>query len=120
MLRHSFESDVARGLNLTPDGSSHPFFRFSYAIPSVWHTWQQNFHFIFVIITIINFIVFHRNVLTLLESASAETTFLSVCVCVRVRVVSLPVSVRICIQLCETALQCISPSFGGRRIQDRV
>ena len=42
VLRHSFVSDVARGRNLTPDGSSHFVL---HAILNVWHTWDL--HFIF-------------------------------------------------------------------------
>ena len=45
LVRHSFASDVARGRNLTPDGSSHLVL---HAILDVWHVWHKNFHPIFV------------------------------------------------------------------------
>ena len=45
VLRHSFVSDVARGRNLTPDGSSHLVL---HAILDVWHVWHKTFHPIFV------------------------------------------------------------------------
>ena len=38
VLRHSFVSDVARGRNLTPDGSSHVVV---HAILDVWHAWHK-------------------------------------------------------------------------------
>ena len=40
VLRHSFVSDVARGRNLTPDGSSHLVL---HAILDVWHAWHKTF-----------------------------------------------------------------------------
>ena len=45
VLRHTLVSDVARGRNLTPDGSSHLVL---HAVLDVWHVWHKTFHPIFV------------------------------------------------------------------------
>ena len=102
MLRHSFVSDVARGRNLTRDGSSHFVL---HAIPDVWHAWDL--HFIFSVLVASGPVC-----LPLHQFVPSQSVCVCVCVslCLSVSVsVSLCrcVSVSLCLCLCVCASVCV-------------
>ena len=88
VLRHSFVSDVARGRNLTPDGSSHLVL---HAILDVWHVWHKTFHPIFV-----HHHHHHPPHSPLSRFGSCPLPNLSVCVCVSPDSILRVPGVRVC------------------------
>ena len=100
LVRHSFASDVARGRNLTPDGSSHLVL---HAILDVWHVWHKNFHPSFIIIIIL---------LLILLSLALALALCRIYQCVRVCVC---VCVFFCVRVCVCSHACVPVCLGEGR-----